>query len=334
MDDIEMRTMKQEFDFLEKKIEEAKRIVVYRHVSPDFDALGAQMGLVTWIEDNFPGKEVHYVGEGQDDLIPSLFPVPEVLDESFYEQEHLAIVVDVSDTKRISDNHIDKAAFVIKIDHHPLPKEEYRYGDYLIVHPDRPAAAEILALFMLSRGGLMRKKRILSQQAASYLYTGIVGDTGRFLYEDTDSATLRIAGDLLDTGFDKTIIYTKMYETDVRQMEILKFCLNNYKLTEKGTCYYVLTKEDMEKLQMSVDEGNLHINSFRSMKGVKCVASVTWDEKNNHYRISLRSQSIKVSPAANKFGGGGHDYAAGCFINTLDELPSFIEACDELEETL
>lgn len=334
MNDNEMQQLKKEFDFLEKKISGAKKIVIYRHVSPDFDALGSQMGLATWIQDNFPDIEVHYVGESQDDLIPSLFPVPEVLDESFYEQDHLAICVDVSDTKRISDNHINKASYVIKIDHHPLPKEEYRYGDYLIVHPDRPAAAEILALFMLSRGGLMKKKRILSQQAASYLYTGIVGDTGRFLYEDTDSATLRIAGDLLDSGFDKTIIYKKMYETDVRRMEILKFCLNNYHLSEKGTCYYVLKKEDMESLKMTVDEGNLHINTFRSMKGVRCVASITWDEKRDQYRISLRSQSIKVAPAAVSFGGGGHDYAAGCFIKTLDELPEFVKACDALDESL
>ncbi|MFX7845285.1 hypothetical protein ABTK14_23800, partial [Acinetobacter baumannii] len=77
----------------------------------------------------------------------------------------------------------------IKIDHHPLPSIEECFGDFLIVHPDRPAASEIVALFCLSRS----KKYVLSKEEATYLYCGIVGDTGRFTYQDTDGATLRIA---------------------------------------------------------------------------------------------------------------------------------------------
>ena len=42
----------------------------------------------------------------------------------------------------------------------------------------------------------------MSQEAARLLYAGIVGDTGRFLYPATTSATLRYAADLLDYGFD------------------------------------------------------------------------------------------------------------------------------------
>ena len=36
------------------KIEEYDRIVVYRHVSPDFDALGSQLGLYHYLKHNFP----------------------------------------------------------------------------------------------------------------------------------------------------------------------------------------------------------------------------------------------------------------------------------------
>lgn len=321
-----------QFKYLENKIKEYDKIVIYRHTSPDFDALGSQMGLVQWIKDNFPSKEVHFVGENHATFMPDLFPYAEEVPDSFFHAPHLAITTDISNLPRLSGKEtLPFAKEVIKIDHHPLPeKKEECFGDYLIVHPDRPAASEIIALFCLSRS----KKYLLSKKAAGCLYTGIVGDTGRFLYNDTDGATLRIAADLLDTGFDKTAIYDLMYQTDKRRMDILKFVLNHYVVTEKGTCYYILKKEDLKLLNMTSDEGNLHINTFRNMKGVKVVCSVTWHEEKQEYRVSLRSSHLVIAPVAVKFNGGGHDFAAGCKLKTLDELPALIKALDEITEVL
>ena len=83
---------------------------------------------------------------------------------------------------------------------------------------------------------------------------------------------------------------------------------------------------------MTVDQGNLHINLFRDMKGIKTAASITWDEGNNHYRVSLRSANHMVSQVALKFGGGGHDYAAGCHIDSLEELPALLSECDQIPD--
>ncbi|MBQ8142784.1 MAG: bifunctional oligoribonuclease/PAP phosphatase NrnA [Bacilli bacterium] len=330
MDQKFFKELHNKFKYLEKKIAEYDRIVVYRHSSPDFDALGAQMGLVTWIKDNFPQKEVHYVGDRHTTFMPDLFPEPEQVSEEWYRQPHLAITVDVSNLPRVACEHLSFAKEVIKIDHHPLPREEEKFGDYLIVYPERPAAAELIALFALSRS----KKFKFSKEAATYCYTGIVGDTGRFMYQDTDGATLRISADLLDLGIDKTKIYDLMYETDIRRMNILRYCLNNYKVTDKGTCYFVFDKETIKELDMNENEGNLHINQFRNLKGVRVVASITWKEEKQEYRVSLRSSHLHVAPVARQFAGGGHDFAAGCRLLTLDELPSLIQALDELPDNV
>lgn len=322
----ELKEMSTQFKELEKNIKEYSMIIIYRHQSPDFDALGAQMGLYHWIRFNYPEKEVHYVGDRHPDLMPVLFPIPEELDETVYRRKHLAICVDVSNRSRIAKDHISLAEKVIKIDHHPLPSEGEGYGDYLIVHPDRPAASELVALFALSRS----RKLHINKEAATALYCGIVGDTGKFTYQDTDGATLRIAGDLADFGVDINSLILEMYSLDQRRLEILKYCLNNYHITEKGTAYYVFDKEEMNKLNMTVDQGNLHINVFRDLKGVKAAMSVTWDEGKSHYRVSLRSAKIHIAPVANQFGGGGHDFAAGCHIKDLSELPQILEAVDNL----
>ena len=119
----ELKEMSTQFKELEKNIKEYSMIIIYRHQSPDFDALGAQMGLYHWIRFNYPEKEVHYVGDRHPDLMPDLFPIPEELDETVYRRKHLAICVDVSNRSRIANDHISLAEKVIKIDHHPLPSE-------------------------------------------------------------------------------------------------------------------------------------------------------------------------------------------------------------------
>ena len=333
MSSLDYKLLHRQFKYLLKRIKEEERIVIYRHSSPDYDALGTQMGLYTWIKDNFPSKEVHYVGDYDKGLMEELYPAPEEVDDSFFEKDHLAITVDVANRPRIGLSRIDKAKEVIKIDHHPLPvNEEERFGDYVIVYPDRPAASEIIALFTL----VYKNKYKLSKEAAAYLYSGIVGDTGRFLYNDTDRTTLSISASLLDTGFDKQEIYRMMYEKDLRDMQIFKCCMDKFKITEKGTGYYILDKEDLERFDMTTNEGNKNLNYFRDLKNVRLVASITYikdrEKDNGKYRVSLRASKLIISSVANKFGGGGHDYAAGCTISSLDELQGLLDACDSIGE--
>lgn len=314
------KTINREFKYLLQAIKDSQIIVVYRHLLPDFDALGTQMGLVTWLKDNFPTKEIHYVGEGHRTFIPAIFPEMEELDDAWYQQhsgQYLAIVVDTATEKRISFFHQGTAKEVIKIDHHPAVDN---YGDFNIVYPEFAAASELVGLFVLSRP---RKYR-LSQQAAEYLYIGLVGDTGRFQYQSTTPMTLRLGADLIDTGFNPTEVYNRMYASDFRSLNLLKFVLNNYNLTEKGVCYYIISDEDQKKLDITLNEGKLHINTFRNIQGVDICISVTEDKADDKWRVSLRSAHTKINQVAEKFHGGGHDFASGCELKNLDELPALL----------
>ena len=46
-----------------KRIQKYDIIGVFRHVSPDYDALGSQFGLVTFLKDNFPDKKIYALGK-------------------------------------------------------------------------------------------------------------------------------------------------------------------------------------------------------------------------------------------------------------------------------
>ena len=49
---------KKQYGAILRAIKRYQKIVVFRHIRPDFDAMGSQMGLVTWLKDNFPEKEI------------------------------------------------------------------------------------------------------------------------------------------------------------------------------------------------------------------------------------------------------------------------------------
>ena len=154
------------------------RIAVFRHSMPDFDALGTQMGLATWLKDNFPNKEIHVLGDNHVTFTPRLYPEMDRLSEEWFTKPFLAIIVDTANKSRISDPRWKKAKFKIKIDHHP---EVEKYGKIQVVRTDACAAAEIVTAILLSFKG----NYVMSKEAASYLYSGLAGDSGRFQYSST-----------------------------------------------------------------------------------------------------------------------------------------------------
>ena len=71
---IDFKKIHDEFKLIIAEINKANRIIIFRHEMPDYDALGSQMGLYTFIKENYPSKEVFYVGDSHRSFIPSLFP--------------------------------------------------------------------------------------------------------------------------------------------------------------------------------------------------------------------------------------------------------------------
>ena len=320
---IDFKKIHDEFKLIIAEINKANRIIIFRHEMPDYDALGSQMGLYTFIKENYPSKEVFYVGDSHRSFIPSLFPEIKE-DPSIFDKPYLAIVVDTGNVKRVaSNNEFRNATSIIKIDHHPNVEP---FGNINCVYPSLSSCAELISLLIFS---MKKRKQIISKEAATYLYIGIVGDTGRFLYPDTSSMTFRIAGDLCDIGIDKDDIYNKMYAQSMEELEFLKWVLNNYKITKEGTCYYVIDDATCKRLGILPSEGKLHINTFRNVEGVKCVASITEDVSRNEWRVSLRGTLKGVEEVAKKYRGGGHKFASGAKLLDISELDSLIKDLDE-----
>lgn len=110
------------------KIEAANTICVFRHQSPDPDALGSQFGLVSWIKETYPEKQVFAMGwhRGQS---ANLFGDYETVSDEVI-RSSLAIILDTANRARIDDDRFALALDSIKIDHHPFT-DQYAHYEYI-----------------------------------------------------------------------------------------------------------------------------------------------------------------------------------------------------------
>ncbi|MCF0117930.1 MAG: bifunctional oligoribonuclease/PAP phosphatase NrnA [Bacilli bacterium] len=310
---------------IQKKIIKSDKIVVFRHQMPDFDALGCQFGLVTWLKDNFPKKEIHYVGENHVTFTPRLYPYAEELDDKWFEEnKFLAIICDTADTKRISDERYSKAEYIIKIDHHP---NRNPYGDIAIVHDELSSCGELIANICYSFGD----KYKMTKEAAHYLYAAIAGDSGRFLFNTVNQHTFEVANLLIGTGFElNKDVYSKMYVKNIDDLKVTAYVLGHFKVSKHGIAYYVLDDAIQKKLKITPERGKENVNLFKDVEGVGAWCSITENPAKGNWKVSIRSKQIDISQVAEKYNGGGHANASGCELATIDELPKLIKELDEL----
>ncbi|GGE52082.1 oligoribonuclease [Pullulanibacillus camelliae] len=285
-------------------------IIIHRHVRPDPDALGSQGGLATLIKDNFPDKQVFVVGEEVDSL--KFLSVMDSIDEAMY-RGALVIVCDTANQARVSDERYTKGDMLIKIDHHP---NEDPYGDLMWVDPSASSVSEMIVKFYQEFPQLT-----LSDQAARLLYAGIVGDTGRFLFNNTTPATFECASLLVQQSFDRQALLEQLNEMPEHLLRFKGYVLEHFELVEGMVGQMRLTQKLLADYKVTPQEGSLLINSFSELEGIK--AWVFFVEEPDQIRVRLRSKGPVVNKLAGKYGGGGHPMASGATVYNWED-------CDKL----
>ena len=317
---------KKQYRQILNQIKKHDDIVIFRHIMPDFDALGSQFGLYTWLKDNFPQKSIHVVGDNHVTFTPRIYPETESLNESYFkERKPLAIILDVSNASRIADPRFKKCPKKIKVDHHP---DIENIAKISIVDTSAASTAEILVDFILNVS--LKENYHLSKEAASYFYSAIVGDSGRFQYSSTSKHTFAIAMELLKCDINISDIYNAMYLKKIDDLKVTAYILNHFFVSPHGVAYYVLPLDVQKELHITTERGKENVNIFANIEGINAWCSITEDNKEPCFRISIRSKKTPINQIATKWGGGGHAQASGAKINSLDELDAFIKDLDDL----
>lgn len=288
------------------KIKAYDTIIIHRHMKPDPDALGSQVGLKEVITSNFPQKTVKVTGYNEPTL-SWLAQMDDVSDKDY--EGALVIVVDTANRPRIDDQRYLNGNFLIKIDHHP---DEDHYGDLSYVDTKASSASEIITDFAL------QNQLKLSDQAARLLYAGILGDTGRFLYPATTSKTFIIASELLKYDFDFAALARQMDSFPYKIAKLQAYVFENLEIDKNGAARIILSQKILKKFNLTDAETSAIVSSPGKIDTVQ-VWAIFVEQADGYYRVRLRSKSTVINEVAKRHAGGGHPLASGANSYSLAE---------------
>lgn len=301
------------------KIKEYNRIIIFRHKRPDGDAVGSTKGLCEILRLTYPEKEIYLLNSDYCDYMAFLGDEDAPIDTELY-KDALGIVIDTGNTDRISNKQFELCRELIKIDHHI---NRTPYGDICWVEEERSSACEMIAHFY----NTFKDELKINSNAATYIYTGMVTDSGRFRYSSVSGDTMRLAGMLLDIGINTDTLYSNLYLKEFNSLKFQAYVYKKMNITENGVVYLHVTNKIKKKFNLTNEEASTAVSFMDSIKG-----SPIWiafiDSGDNTTRVRLRSRFVTINEIAEKYHGGGHACAAGATVYNKKEFKGLIADCD------
>lgn len=302
------------------KIKEYDTIVIARHIGVDPDALCSQLALRDSIKLTYPDKKVIAIGTGS-----AKFTQIGRLDRLEKVKDALLIVADTPDMKRVDSVDFSQFKYSIKIDHHPFVE---KYCDLELIEDEATSTCEVIMELLLET------ELKCDRGIAELLYMGLVSDSNRFLFNSSTYKTFGIISKYLEEyKFDLSSIYQKLYLRPLNEVRLEGYISLNMNVTANCLGYIVISDEIINSFEVdSASAGNM-INNFNFIKEVLVWATITEDIKNDQYRVSIRSRGPEINGVAERHGGGGHKYASGVRVKTLDAAMAVMKDLDlELAE--
>ena len=303
------------------KIKEYDKILIFRHFRPDGDAIGSTKGLQRILQLTYPDKKIYLQNNDFSDYLAFLGEE----DAPLFEEEYvdaLGIVLDTGTSKRISNQKYSLCKEIIKLDHH-IPLESY--GNYEWVEEHRSSTCEMVAAFY----DAFKDELKIDKQAATYIYCGMVTDSGRFRFREVSGETLRLAGVILAQGVDTDTLFAHLYLKDFSVLKFESYVYKKMKISEHGVASLFVSKKMKKKFGLSNEEASASVSYMDSIKD-----SLIWiafiDSGDGSIRVRLRSRFVTVSELAEKYHGGGHACAAGATVYSKAEMNQLLKEADEL----
>lgn len=305
-----------------EKIKEYRRIMLFRHGRMDGDCTGASKGMKEMLKATFPEKEVLLVDSQKSDFLAFLGPDDDPVPDEYYRQA-LAIVVDTATKDRISNQKYALCREIIKIDHH-IPVDDY--GDLNWVEEDRSSVCEMIADLYAAFPEVWK----LTAQAATYIYMGMVTDSGRFHFSGVTGDTLRLAGRMLDAGVDMERLYAHLYLQDYDMLKFKAHVYESMQRTENGVAYIYVTQEMQRMFGLNFEAASSVVSYLENIRDCLCwLAFIDGEKAEDGIRVRLRSRFMTVNKAAQRHHGGGHACASGATVYSREEMEALIREMDE-----
>lgn len=301
-----------------KKIKEYDNIVIARHIGPDPDALASEIALRDIIKLTYPKKNVFAVGNSVSKF--KYFGELDRIDDTKLDNP-LLIVLDVPNISRIDGIKYSNYNYVIRIDHHPNVED---IAQLEFVNEHASSTCELITEMIYS------SKLKINRHIAENLFLGIVTDSDRFLLSYTTPKTFKLVTKLIeDFNLEISKLYDLLYIRPINEVKFQSYIALNMIITENNFGYIKLNKKIIDEFGVDSSSASNMINNFNYIKELYCWAFSSFDEKNEIYKINIRSRGPIINDVAQKYNGGGHIFASGARIKEENEVDMLFKELDE-----
>ena len=297
---------------LANEINNARKIAIFTHKSPDLDAIGSSLSLYYACKDL--GKKVNIylkddITEHDIDLI-----IENPIKKEFIDKKYdIMISTDTSSPNLLGDfkDIFLNAKKKIVIDHHA---SDLLQGDFTYRQSKYSSCSEICY-------NIIKTLKVnFSPKIASLIFIGLTGDTNSFINTNTTANSFYVAYKCIKAGADITRINDLEYKSKTKKIiDLEKYLLNNYKI-ENGISYCLITHKKLNELGAIKEDCDFYSSKLLTIKEAKISFSLI-EQYPDYYSLSMRGKlGYNVKEIATKFGGGGHISASGAKIVTNNAI--------------
>jgi bifunctional oligoribonuclease and PAP phosphatase NrnA len=305
-----------------KLLAEARAVSVICHVHPDADTVGAGLALALVLDRDGTDVQVGFAAPAT--LPESLQTLPGgellVRPADLRRDADVVVTVDVPGMNRLGAlaEVAAHARELLVIDHH---KSNHLFGTANYVDPSADSTTMLVADLLDAWG------KPIDADVACCLYAGLTTDTGSFRW--ATPRALRLAARLVELGVDNAAVSRQLLDTHpFAWLPMLSRVLGTARLVPeaaggRGLVYAVVGHHDW--LTARSEEVESIVDIVRTTQQAE-VAAVFKEIEPEHWSVSMRAKSFDLATVAARFGGGGHQLAAGySAAGPIDEVVAALQ---------
>ncbi len=297
-------------------ISSSQSILLTTHKEPDGDGLGSQLALFYALKKL--NKKVSIINL---DKAPSKYDFLNTqkhiqIFNSLTSNYDCAIILDTNDKRLISPLYQQleiHCKSIIFLDHHPILAKGPQPTPDSIINTKAASTGELTY-------DLIRLLKIpLDGEIAEALYTSLVFDTHMFRYIRNSSNSHLIAADLLKYNIEPEKIHRALFgDFSKNKLLFMAKSLNSVEFHENDKIAYLqIDDKDLITLDLNKDHTKDLIDMVMNIDTIEAAVLVRQINL-SEFKLSFRSKgTVEVLATAESFGGGGHLYAAGAYVQNM-----------------
>ncbi len=310
-----------------QRLQDAKKIAIFGHVSPDGDAVWSSLAMDWILKNMWKESQVFLISKPTAfEFLPWYRSIKTVFDYADYDT---IIIVDSSTIDRLDIFYKENPSYfenkeIIVIDHHIAASKGFGIDVDLMLQ-DSSYSSTCGHIYDLLSEDL---RKYFDKDIATNLFFGIYTDTGWFVHENDSERVFDACSKLFEMWADKSLVIDKFVKSKcIWEIRLLWEMINRMK-SQEGILYTYYDQDELWNFWVDREISKVWYSTLSKIDWPKAlvIAKKDW----NKIRFGMRSKwKYDVQKVADALWWWGHKYAAGFSID-LQEGEDYLEIIKDI----